>query len=86
MLDSGGGEFAPRVVRDLGLRAHDDLAADAHGFFAVAGAVEASAGGRMSRGSHEPGRNENVDVDEHTGQRPSPDKSSDPPVRRPMSS
>lgn len=86
MLDSGGGGPAPRVVRDLGLRAHDDLAADAHGFFAVAGAVEASAGGHMNQGSHEPGRNENVGVDEHAGQRPSPGKSSDPPARRPMSS
>ena len=57
--------------------------ADVQRFSAVAGTVEASAGGRMFRVFHETGRNENVGVNEHAGQRLWPDTSSGPPVRRP---
>ena len=58
----------------------NDPAADAHGFFVVAGTVEASAGGHTSRGGDEAGRYGNVGIDEHADQRPSPGKSSDPSV------
>ena len=64
----------------------DNLAADVQGLFAVAGPVEAPAGGDMGRGSHESGRDENVGIDEHPGQRSPPDAFSDPPVRLPKSS
>ena len=64
----------------------DNLAADVQGFFAVAGPVEAPAGGDMSRGSHESGRDENVGIDEHPGQGSPPDAFSGPPARLPESS
>ena len=64
----------------------DNLAADVQGFFAVAGPVEAPASGDMGRGSHESGRDENVGIDEHPGQRSPPDAFSGPPVRLPKSS
>ena len=63
----------------------DDLAADVQGFFAVAGAVEAPAGGHMTKGVHETDCNENIGTNEHTDQGSSPGMSSGPPVKRPMS-
>ena len=88
-MTSAFGHSAIRPGRDrvaTTRRSRTIPAADAHGFFVVAGTVEASAGGHMSRGGDEAGRYENVGIDEHADQRPSPDESSGPPVRRAMSS